>query len=141
MAYATYADLVEVLRETIASDVTADSGTTIDPVIGASAITNAEAKINGYLGNKTYSASEVATLKIHTLIIAKSIVLGRPLSEKYDPGLDADLARTYEWLKETAAGKYGIFGTPAAVTSTGTSGGIWRSNTQIYDTTYYRGGF
>lgn len=141
MAYATYTDLTDVLGPTIAAELTAESGTSIDSTYANAVIGDAEGIINGYLGSRTYSTAETATLKTHTLVIARSLLLSRRLAGRYDAALDADLARTYEWLKDVSTGKYGIFGTPGAVTSTGTSGGIWRSNTQIYDTTYYRGGF
>ena len=136
--YSDTAGMRTHLGEALLAQFTADTGATVDDARLDSVITEASDLIDGYLGARytvpVTAAKSVRVIAPHCREIAKAILLGRRLGNRFDPQGETNLLHeTFAWLKRIADRKASLPDAAELVSSTsGAGAGVAGSDVLVF---------
>ena len=136
--YSDTAGMRTHLGEALLAQFTADTGATVDDARLDSVITEASDLIDGYLGARyTVPVTAAKSLRViapHCREIAKAILLGRRLGNRFDPQGETNLLHeTFAWLKRIADRKASLPDAAELVSSTsGAGAGVAGSDVLVF---------
>ena len=136
--YSDTAGMRTHLGEALLAQFTADTGATVDDARLDSVITEASDLIDGYLGARyTVPVTAEKSLRViapHCREIAKAILLGRRLGNRFDPQGETNLLHeTFAWLKRIADRKASLPDAAELVSSTsGAGAGVAGSDVLVF---------